>query len=138
MLLRSSWGLWSLGFLKIYAIFLGDLKIVWILCLFNILPIRCIILLIYGRMDRILSSGCVLEIVVILIVLIVLGLFCHIRFSVKLVLNSWVLSVDVLCQRWWKLNVQVSWLQTVFVLGSGTRHVSIYLCVCWFPVYLMS
>ena len=34
-------------------------------------------------------------------------------------------------------SVQVSWLQTVFVLGGGaTRHVDI--CVCWFSVHLMA
>jgi len=35
-------------------------------------------------------------------------------FSVRLVLGDWVLSVDVLCQRWWKLYVQVRWLQSVY------------------------
>jgi len=38
-------GLWSLGFLKICLIFLGDLKIVRMLCLFNILPIWSVVLL---------------------------------------------------------------------------------------------
>jgi len=51
-----------------------------------------------------------------------------------LVLNGWVLSRE----RWWKLYVQASWLQTVFVLGGGTTwHVGIYLCVdflyTWWP-----
>ena len=49
-----SGGLWSLGFFKICPIFLDgleNLKIVWILCLFNILPIRSVVPLTYGRID---------------------------------------------------------------------------------------
>jgi len=81
--------LWSLGFLKICPIFLGDLRIVRILCLFNILPIRSVVLSLYGRIDRILSSGCASEVVVLfaclLIVLIMSFLsypfFCKASFK---------------------------------------------------------
>jgi len=59
-----SGGLWSLGFLKICPIFLCGLKIVRILCLFNILLIQSFVPLTYERMDRILSSDCVSETVV--------------------------------------------------------------------------
>jgi len=125
-----SGSLWSLGFLKICPIFLGDLKIVWI-CLFNILPIRSIVPLTYGSMDKILSSDCVSETVLsCLHWLFWLCLFCRVRFSVKLFLSDWVLSVDVLCQRWWKLYVQVNWLQTVFVLDDGGYLGMRYLSVC--------
>jgi len=47
--------LWSLGFLKIFLIFLNGLKIVRILCLFNTLLIRSVVSLIYRKMNRILS-----------------------------------------------------------------------------------
>ena len=59
---------------------MGGLKIVRILCLFNILPIQSVVPLTYGRIDRILSSGCVSETVVLfaclLIVLIMSFLLC--------------------------------------------------------------
>ena len=71
--------LWSLVFPKICRILLG-LKIIRILCLFNILPIRSVVPLTYGRMDRILSSSCVSKTVVLfaclLIVLIMSFLSC--------------------------------------------------------------
>ena len=51
-----SGGLRSLGFLKICPIFLSDLKIIRILCLFNILPIQSVVPLTYGRTDGIPSS----------------------------------------------------------------------------------
>jgi len=56
--------LWSLRLLKICPIFLDGLKIVRILCLFNILLIWSAVPLTYGRMDRILLSGCVSKTVV--------------------------------------------------------------------------
>jgi len=137
-----SGGLWSLGFLKICPIFLGGLKIVWILCdLFNILPIRSVVPLTYGRMDKILSSDYVSETIVLFAVywLFWLCLFCRVLFSVRLFLSDWVLSVDVLCQRWWKLYVQVNWLFLCWVVVL-TRHVDIYLCVgflyTWWPIYI--
>jgi len=72
--------LWFLEFLKIYPVFFDGLKIIQILCLFNILPIRSVVPLTYGRMDRILSSDCVSETVVLfaylLIVLIISFLSC--------------------------------------------------------------
>jgi len=66
-------GLWFLGFLKICPIFLDDLKIVRILCLFNILPIRSVAPLIYGRMNRIFSSDCVSETVVLFACLLIMS-----------------------------------------------------------------
>jgi len=48
--------LWSWGFLKSCPIFLSGLKIVRILCLFNILPIWSVVPLTYGRINRILLS----------------------------------------------------------------------------------
>ena len=88
-LAEQSGGLWSLGFLKICPIFLGGLKIIRILCLFNILPIRSVVPLTYGRTDRILSSSCTSETVVLfaclLIVLImsffVVSVFCKVSFK---------------------------------------------------------
>jgi len=132
-ILELSGGSWSLGFLKIYPIFLGSLKFGYCVSLIC-LPIRSVVLLTYGRMDRILSSDCVSETVVLFayLLIVLLYLFCRVRFSVRLILNDWVLSVDILYQRWWKFYVQVNQLQTVFVVM--TRHIGIYLC--WFSVYL--
>jgi len=110
-------------FLKICAIFLGGLKIIRILCLFHILLIRSIVPLTYGRMDRILSSDCVSKTVVLfayLLIVLIISFFVvsekRVRFSVRLFLSDWILSIDVLCQRWWKLYVQVNWLQ-IFCAG---------------------
>ena len=89
ILLRSWVEVWSLGFLKICPIFLDSLKI---LCLFNILPIRSVVPLTYGRMGRILSSGYVSKIVVLFayLLIILVVFFCRVRFSIRLVLG-WVL-----------------------------------------------
>jgi len=75
-------GFWFLGFLKICPIFLG-LKIVWILYLFNILPIRPVIPLIYGKMDKIFSSDCVSEIVVLFACLLIVISFLSCPFFCK-------------------------------------------------------
>ena len=72
------------GFFKICPIFLDDLKIIRILYLFNILPIRSVVSLTYGRMDRIFSSGCVSETVVLFVyLLIVLIIFLSCPFFCK-------------------------------------------------------
>ena len=89
-------GLWFLGFLKICPIFLDGLKIVQILCLLNILPIRSVAPLIYGRMNRIFSSDCVSETVVLFACLLIMSFlscpfFCCVRFFVRLI--KWLNSV---------------------------------------------
>jgi len=80
-------GLWSLGFLKICPIFLGSLKIIQILCLFNIQ----FDLLFLWHMEEWVgsSSDCVRDrcLVCMFIVWLFLCLFCRVCFSVKLVLN---------------------------------------------------
>ena len=116
-----SGGLWSLEFLKICPIFLGGLKIIRILCLFNILPIWFVVPLTYGRMDRILSSGCVSETVVLfaclLIVLIMPFLLCQFfckasfkwlnsvcRCSLSEMMKALCTSdliADCFCDGWW-------------------------------------
>ena len=78
-----SGSLWSLGFLKIYSISLGGLKIVRILYLFNILPIRFVPLT-YGRMDRIFSSDCVSDNVVLFAYLLIVLIISFIFVSVFL------------------------------------------------------
>jgi len=134
-----SGGLWSLGFLKICPIFLGGLKIVWILCdLFNILPIRSVVPLTYGRMDKILSSDYVSETIVLfaclLIVLIMSFLSCP--FFCKAIFK-WLSSV---CRC--SLSEMVKALCTseliVFVLSDGADSACRYLSVCWFSVHLMT
>jgi len=95
-----SGGFWSLGFLKICPIFLSGLKIIRILYLFNILSIRSV-LLTYGRMNRILSSDFMSETHRCLVYMFIDYfdcLFC-VRFSIRLFLSDWILSVDILCQR---------------------------------------
>ena len=70
----------SLEFLKICPIFLDDLKIVRILCLFNILLIRSIVV-------------CQKPLCLYIYRLFWWCLFCHVRFSVRLVLSGWVLFI---------------------------------------------
>ena len=83
-------GLWilslSLEFFKICPIFLDDLKIVRILCLFNILPIRSVP---YGKMDPFVWCQRPLSCLHVYW-LFWLCLFCRVRFSVRLVLSDWV------------------------------------------------
>jgi len=98
----------SLEFLKICPIFLDDLKIVRILCLFNILLIRSIVVCQKPLCLYIYS-------IVLMMSFLSCPFFCKISFKW---LSSIYLFIDVLCQRWWKLYVQVSWLQTVFVLNG--------------------
>ena len=100
---------------------MGGLKIVRTLYLFNSLPIRSVVPLTYGRMDRILSSDCMTETVVLfaylLIVLIMSFLSCP--FSCKAsfkwlssvyrcslsemvkVLCTSELIADCFCAGWW-------------------------------------
>jgi len=101
-------GLLFLGFLKICPIFLGDLKIrILYVCLISCQSdlsffwymgewIKSFRLVVYQRPLFCLH----------IYWLFWLCLFCHVCFSVKLILSGWVLSVDIFCQR--KLYVQVS------------------------------
>ena len=131
---KLSGSLWSLGFLKICPIFLSDLKIIRVLYLFNILLIRFVVPLTYRRMDRILSSDCVSETVVLfaclLIVLIMsfvsCPFFCKSNFK-------WLSSIcKCSLSEMMKALCRVNWLQIVFVLSGAIRHVDIYLCVLVF------
>jgi len=128
--------LWFLGFLKIFPIFLDSLKIVWILCLFNILPIWSVVPLTYGRMDRILSFDCALETVILfeclLIVLIISFLSCPFFYKANF---KWLSSVYRYSLSEIVKALCISEL-TVFVLGGGTtRHIDIYLCVLVFCTF---
>ena len=126
-ILLRSWG--SLGFLKICSIFLGGLKIIRILCLFNILPIRSVVSFTYRRMYRILLSDCVSEIVVLFAcyidcfdcVFFVMFVFCKASFKWLSSIRRCFLSemVKALCEL----------IETVFVLGDLA---CIYLCVLVF------
>ena len=82
ILAELSRDLWSLGSLKICLISLDWLKIVRILCLFNILPIRSVVPLTY---ERILSSCYMSEIVSCLYVYWLFWYVFCVRFSVRLV-----------------------------------------------------
>jgi len=119
-----SGGLWSLGFLKICPIFLGDLKTVWML-LFNILPMQSVVLFIYRRMEKIFlpisCDGCVLWFIAFLMYLLII-LFvsflscpffwkacfrwlspvckCSLSEMVK-VLCTTELIADCFCAGWW-------------------------------------
>ena len=73
------------GFFKICPIFLDDLKIVRILCLFNILPIRSVVPLTCRRMDRILLSGCASKTIVLfacLLIILIMSFLSSVFFIV--------------------------------------------------------
>ena len=117
---------------------MSGLKIVRILCLFNILPIRSVVLLTYGRMDRILSSGCVSEIVVLfaclLIVLIMSFLSCPFFCKASF---KWLSSVCKcsLSEMEKALCTSESIADCSVMGGGATRHVGICLCVLIFCTF---
>jgi len=130
-----SGGFWSLRFLKICPIFLGGLKIIWMLYLFSILPIWFVVLFIYEKRFLLSVSSydgihCVLGFIALLVCLLIIlfiYLFYDVRSFLRLVSDDWVSSVSVHCQRWWKFYVRIdSWL---FLWWCDSACKYLFVCV---------
>jgi len=104
--------LWFLGFLKICSIFLGGLKTIWMLYLFN--PVDTVRYFFYIWENGKSSFVCFIlwwlyiEIHCLTSVcwLFYLYLFYHVRSFIRFVSDGWVSCIG---QRWRKLYVQVNW-----------------------------
>jgi len=111
-----SGGLWSLGFFKICPICLGVWK--WFECCIYLVFYRYgpLFLLCMRKWKRFFCPSHLVMVVCwdslpywCVYWLFYLYLFYHVCSFVRLVSDGWVMSVNVHCQRWWKLYVQVNW-----------------------------